>query len=576
MIPRRTFLKATGVAIPLATPAIIRSAKGAQPFFKLYMMIPNNQPSRMIWGTLCARQIAKLGVDVVPNYVDFNAIIDRRSKGNGKTYPEGGWDAYFERYYYDSITPQPNSLFRSDLIPPNGPNYYYVSDPVIDKTLAEYASAIDPTVRMAAIHAFEKRWYDIEPLTILFYPEDAIAVNPKLTGFDSTTFDPVFYPRPENWTIEGRESDVTAAFASWGPPDALIPMYTEGYNDSNVFGPVYDRLLEYDSWEKKQLKPALATSVESSSDGRHWVIKLRPNVTWHSGEPFTSADVTFTWDVMMNKAYACPLQADIQSVFGSPAAYKATGPLEVTVDLPQYSIQFQASVLGAYAIMPKHAYQDIKPEALRGHVANTWLGTYTVKTSSGGTYTAHGGIGTGPWVAIGFDPMRKAYSFSKNPHYWQPTAGNVTRYYVVNIQGTDAVLSALKAGNIDAHDPMYDIGSLLHTIDPSWGKVLRFDSYKWQHLCYNLRHPVFGTGTGTPLGKQDPSRAAEAAAYVRKAFSLATPRDQIVKEIANGLGHPGTVPIPWTAPEYDHEMLKPIPYDLSEARAFMAKAGYSA
>jgi hypothetical protein len=155
MIPRRTLLKATSVAIPLAAPTIIRSAKGAQPFFKLYMMIPNNQPSRMIWGTLCARQIAKLGVEVVPSYVDFNAIVDRRSKANGKTYPEGGWDAYFERYYYDSITPQPNSLFRSDLTPPNGPNYYCVSDPVIDKTLAKYASAIDPTLRMAAIHAFE-------------------------------------------------------------------------------------------------------------------------------------------------------------------------------------------------------------------------------------------------------------------------------------------------------------------------------------------------------------------------------------------------------------------------------------
>ena len=36
---------------------------------------------------------------------------------------------------------------------------------------------------MAAIKAFEKRWYDTEPMTILFYPEDAIAVNPKLTGF---------------------------------------------------------------------------------------------------------------------------------------------------------------------------------------------------------------------------------------------------------------------------------------------------------------------------------------------------------------------------------------------------------
>ena len=104
------------------------------------------------------------------------------------------------------------------------------------------------------------------------------------------------------------------------------------------------------------------------------------------------------------------------------------------------------------------------------------------------------------------------------------------------------MLSALKAGEIDAHDPMYDIGSLLeHDRPESWGKVQRFDSYKWQHVCYNLRHPVFGTGVDTPLGKQDPSRAFEAAAYIRKAISYAMPREQIVQEIAAGFGHPGTV-----------------------------------
>lgn len=570
---RRDFLKSVGGG--LAAASVIGSARAAPNLFKLYMLIPNNQPARMIWGTLAAQQISKLGVDVVSNYVDFPTIIARRSKGSGAIHTQGGWDAYLERYYYSSVTPLPNSLFLSDLIPPNGPNFYYISDPVIDQSLKDYAGAVDPAARSKAIKAFEKRWYDTEPMTILFYPEDAIAVNPKLTGFDSTTFNPVFYPRPEHWTIADAGDNATAAFASWGPPDGLIPMYTQGYNDSNIFGPVYERLLEYDNWEHKQLVPSLAESVTSSPDGKHWVIKLRAGVKWHSGEPFTARDVAFTWDMAMNKAYASALQANLQSVFGSSDAYKVTGPLEITVDLPQYSILFREQILGAVAIMPEHAYKDIKPEALRGHVANTWLGSWTVKTSDGKSYTAQGGIGTGPWIAQGYDPSRKAYKFSRNPNYWRPTPGNVKTFYVVNIQGTDAVLSALKSGDIDAHDPMYDIGSLLGTIDPKWGKVQRFDSYKWQHICYNLRHPVFGTGVETPLGKQDPSRAAEAAAYVRKAFSLAMPREQIVKEIASGLGHAGTVPIPWSAPEYDHELLQPIPFDMDQAKQYLTKAGYS-
>jgi len=122
---------------------------------------------------------------------------------------------------------------------------------------------------------------------------------------------------------------------------------------------------------------------------------------------------------------------------------------------------------------------------------------------------------------------------------------------------------------------MYGVESLVSTIDPKWGKVQRFDSYKWQHLCFNLRHPVLGTGVDTPLGKKDPSRAAEAAAYVRKAISLSIPRDQIVQEIVNGYGKAGTVPLPFSAPEYDHEMLKPIPYNIELAKEYMKKAGYT-
>lgn len=572
---RRSFLKTVGgTAAGLTMPAVITSARAAPPFFKLYLMIPNNQPARMIWGTLAAQQMSKLGIDVISSYVEFSMIAARRTKNPGKLHVEGGWDSYLERYYYSSITPLPNSLFRSSLVPPNGPNFYYIEDPALDKTMDDYAAAIDPAKRMEAIHAFEKRWYDTQPLTVLFYPEDAIAVNPKLTGFNSTTFNPVFFPQPENWSIAGAGSNATAAFACWPPPTSLIPMYSIGYHESNIFGPVHNRLLEYESWESKKLVPALAESVESSADGKHHAIKLRPAVTWHSGEPLTAADVKFTWDAAMDPAYASPLRGPLLSVFGSPEAYKVTGKLELTVNLPKFSILFREQILSAVDILPDHAYKDIKPAALRSHPASTWLGTYDVKTSDGKTYTAHGGIGTGPWIADGYDASRKAYKMVRNEKYWKKMPGNVKTFYVVNINGTDAALSALKSGDIDAHDPMYDIGSLLSTIEPSWGKVQRFDSYKWQHVCYNLRHPVLGTGVDTPVGKQDPSRAFEAASAIRRAISYAMPRDQIVKEIAAGLGHAGTVAMPWSAPEYDHDILKPIPFDMDLARAEMEKAGY--
>ena len=83
------------------------------PFFKLYLMIPNNQPARVVWGTVAAQQMQKLGIEVVSSIVPFTAIAPRRARGDGKTHVDGGWDAYLERYYYSSIEPSPLALFGS-------------------------------------------------------------------------------------------------------------------------------------------------------------------------------------------------------------------------------------------------------------------------------------------------------------------------------------------------------------------------------------------------------------------------------------------------------------------------------
>ncbi len=52
------------------------------------------------------------------------------------------------------------------------------------------------------------------------------------------------------------------------------------------------------------------------------------------------------------------------------------------------------------------------------------------------------------------------------------------------------------------------------------------------------------------------------------------PRDEIVKGIAGRYGAAGAVPMAWSAPDYDHGLLKPIAYDMEIAKAFMEKAGY--
>ena len=49
---------------------------------------------------------------------------------------------------------------------------------------------------------------------------------------------------------------------------------------------------------------------------------------------------------------------------------------------------------------------------------------------------------------------------------------------------------------------------------------------------------------------------------------------RLAANLSGMAGHAGTVPMAWSAPEYDHDLLKPIAYDLDLARKYMEKAGY--
>ena len=62
-------------------------------------------------------------------------------------------------------------------------------------------------------------------------------------------------------------------------------MYTIGYHELNIFGPVYNRLLENDLWEKKQLVPATGREHARSFRRRQALgDQCGPAVKWHSGE----------------------------------------------------------------------------------------------------------------------------------------------------------------------------------------------------------------------------------------------------------------------------------------------------
>ena len=75
------------------------------------------------------------------------------------------------------------------------------------------------------------------------------------------------------------------------PITTLDPHFYNTSPNNNAAFHVYDRLVL--RTPEGRLAPGLALSWGPVSD-TVWEFKLRPNVTWHDGAPFTAADVVFT------------------------------------------------------------------------------------------------------------------------------------------------------------------------------------------------------------------------------------------------------------------------------------------
>ena len=117
-----------------------------------------------------------------------------------------------------------------------------------------------------------------------------------------------------------------------------------------VTSSIYSGLIHLD--EESNPHPDLAQSWEISPDGLVYTFQLRENVKWHDGEPFTSADVKFSFENLVGKYNARGREA-----YRNIKAIETPGPLTVKINLKKAYSPF-LEVLTAHdgCIMPRHVF----------------------------------------------------------------------------------------------------------------------------------------------------------------------------------------------------------------------------
>jgi peptide/nickel transport system substrate-binding protein len=205
----------------------------------------------------------------------------------------------------------------------------------------------------------------------------------------------------------------------WSAPTSLNPLLALGVKDWTASALFYEPLVWFDL--DGNMSPALAREVPSvqnggvSKDGTVVTWRLKPNVQWHDGKPFTASDVVFNWEYAADPATASPQVG----VFRNVKRVEAVDPLTVKVTFTQPTPYW----LITGSIIPRHIFEPYKGARSREAPNNNKP------------------VGTGPYRFVDFRPgdMLKA---ELNPSYH---VANRPFFDTVELKGGGDAVSAARA-----------------------------------------------------------------------------------------------------------------------------------
>ena len=140
------------------------------------------------------------------------------------------------------------------------------------------------------------------------------------------------------------------------------PLYATSDVDTTVSRLLFASLFTYD--QHNQLVGDLASDYSVDARGVTYTVHLKPNLTWQDGQPLTSADVVFTYQLIQNPDARSPLQAGWQGI-----QVAAPDDHTVTFTLPGPLASFAYNMVNG--IVPKHLLKDVLPANLRTADFNT-------------------------------------------------------------------------------------------------------------------------------------------------------------------------------------------------------------
>src|SRR5438874_315774 len=307
---------------------------------------------------------------------------------------------------------------------------------------------------------------------------------------------------------------------------------------------VFNNLVMYDQHKPQTsietIVPDLASEWSWSEDGKELTFKLRQDVKWHDGKPFTAKDIKCTFDLLQGKGAEKLRLNPRKAWYRNLDDVVPNGDHDVTFRLKRTQPAFIALLASGFTpIYPCH----VSPAQMRQQP-----------------------IGTGPFKFAEFKP-NEYIKVARNPDYWKKDRPYLDGIEYTIVPNRSTAILGFIAGQFDLTWPFTVTPPLVRDINQQAPKA----------VC------VLATNNGTTNLLVNRDKPPFDNAELRKALALAIDRKSFIDIMTEGQAKIGAAMLPppeglWGMPE---EMLRSIPgYDpdvqknRTAARDIMQKLGY--
>jgi peptide/nickel transport system substrate-binding protein len=292
--------------------------------------------------------------------------------------------------------------------------------------------------------------------------------------------------------------------------------------------PIWNTLTKYEPGTMRTV-PDLATAWEVAPDGLSWTFKLRQNVKWHDGKPFTAADVKFTLENLINPNVNALFRSNITGLKDVQIVDDYT--VKLNLDKPFASLPIQ---LGYNIVMaPKHLLDGQDLNVLTEYIQNP--------------------IGTGPFKVK--EIVRGSFISMEAFDDYYDGRPNLDRVVYKIIPEINTQVAQLRTGELD-----------LALIEPANKETLK----NQQNLAFfTVEQP------NTFFFPLNNAREPFNDIRVRRALTLGSNRQLMVERILNGEAPLAAGAYGTAFGDFQNKELKPYPYDPERAKQLLAEAGWT-